>query len=126
MAAGLATLRVLEAQAGWDRLEALGSFWRERVEEVLARLGVPVAFRGIGSMFWFSFDTRVAPRSFDAIPQTAASRYARFFSALIEKEIYFAPSAYEVGFLNLAMTEAHLEEAAAAVEYALSVAYRDS
>jgi glutamate-1-semialdehyde aminotransferase len=37
--------------------------------------------------------------------------------------VYFAPSAYEVGFLNLAMTETDLDQAAEAVEYALGAAY---
>ena len=123
MTAGLATLQVLEREDGWRRLEALGQHWTKRVTEVLARSGAPVSFRGIGSMFWFCFDSVEAPRSFSGIPTSGAGRYARFFSALIERGVYFAPSAYEVGFLNLAMTEADLDQAAEAVEYALGAAY---
>ena len=124
MTAGLATLRVLEREDGWARLEALGAYWKQRVTDVIERSGAPVSFRGIGSMFWFCFDADEAPRSFGAIPKTGAARYADFFSALVDRGVYFAPSAYEVGFLNLAMTEADLDHASEAVEYALGCAYK--
>lgn len=122
MAAGLATLQVLEEEDGWNRLEELGRAWEERLRPLLAeetRAGRPAVLVREGSLFWICFGTAEAPRSFGAIPETGAARYGRFFHALLERGVAFAPSAWEVGFLSLAMTVEDLDRAAAAVGEAL-------
>ena len=122
MAAGTAALRVLEEEDGWARLEALGAAWEARMRPLLERecaAGAPVAMRREASLFWLCFDAEQPPRRFDAIPASGAERYGRFFHALLERGVMFAPSAYEVGFLNLAMTENDLDIAAERVGLAL-------
>ena len=54
-----------------------------------------------------------APLRADRIEAEAADRYREIFHGLLERGICLAPSAYEVGFLSLAHTEAHLDEFAA-------------
>jgi glutamate-1-semialdehyde 2,1-aminomutase len=52
-----------------------------------------------------------------------AKRYARFFHALLERGVYFAPSAFETLFPSMAHTDADLEATAtAASEAAMEVA----
>lgn len=125
MAAGLATLEVLEREDGWARLEALGAAWEARLRPLVARecaAGRPLAFVREGSIFWLCFDVEVAPRRYDAIPAGGAARYRRFFHALLERGVMIAPSAYEVGFLSLAMGEDELDFAAARFGEALEAA----
>jgi len=130
MAAGAATLAVLrrkdaEGLDGWQRLEELGRTWEGLVAPLAARecdAGHPVAFRREGSLFWFCFGTAQPPRRFDRIPASGPPHHARFFHALRKRGVMTAPSAYEVGFLNLAMFPADLETAAAAVSEALEEA----
>jgi glutamate-1-semialdehyde 2,1-aminomutase len=97
MAAGLATLRVLERENGWARLEALGA--------ALERL-VPESVRLVrcGSLFWLDLEP---------------GRYGELFHALLDEGISLAPSAFEVGFLSTAHTEEHLERLAAALKKCL-------
>ncbi len=124
MAAGLAALKVLQDEDGWARLEELGAAWEHRIEPLLERefvAGAPVAFRREGSIFWLCFGASEAPRRFDAIPTDGAERYARFFHALMERGVMVAPSAFEVGFLNLAMTVSDLDYAAERFDEALEV-----
>lgn len=106
MAAGAATLRILEAERVHDRLEELG----RRLEEGLASA---VSAAGgccvrVGSIFWLAFQTE-APRSFEAIAPEGMKRYADLHAALLARGVYFAPSGYEVGFLSHAMTEAEID-----------------
>ena len=122
MAAGLATLDALERGDGWARLELLGAAWEARLRPLLeaeTAAGHPIGFRREGSIFWMCFDRADAPRDFAGIPESGAGRYARLFHGLMERGVMIAPSAYEVGFLNLAMTEDDLDEAAAAFAAAL-------
>jgi len=122
MAAGIAALDAIVAQDGWRRLEQLSSHWENLLKPLLARenaAGHPLTFTRRGSLFWLCFDATEAPRSFAAIPSTGANRHARFFHELLSRSIMIAPSAFEVGFINLAMDEEILTQAAVAFGEAL-------
>ena len=125
MTAGLATLSVLEEEHGWERLEKLGAAWEDRLAPLLAReteAGYPVGFVREGSIFWLCFGCEEAPRRSDRIPAEGAARYGRLFHALLDRGVMVAPSAYEVGFLSLAMTEQDLDFAAEQFAAALELA----
>ncbi len=58
------------------------------------------------SLFWFHPKSADAPlRSIDKIPSTLSSGFLDFFKVLLEKGIYLAPNAWEVGFVSLAHDE---------------------
>ncbi|MCB9915201.1 MAG: glutamate-1-semialdehyde 2,1-aminomutase [Planctomycetes bacterium] len=109
MAAGLATLDVLEREDAWTRLEALGARLQERLTPLLAAAAEPVELVRVGSIFWLSLQAGPAPRRADAIAATAAERYRGLFHGLLQRGLSIAPSAYEVGFLSLAHEPAHVD-----------------
>lgn len=115
MAAGLATLDVLEAEDGWARLERLGALLERRLGEVLGAARFPAELVRFGSIFWISLQPGPPPRRADGIEPAAAERYRDLFHGLLERGVMLAPSAYEVGFLSLAHGEEHIERLAAAV-----------
>lgn len=108
MSAGLATLRVLEREDGWHRLETTGRTLETMLAPVLAAAPMPVTLVRFGSLFWISLQEGDAPRSAAAIAANAAARYAPLFHTLLDAGVAMAPSAFEAGFLSLAHTEAHL------------------
>lgn len=120
MAAGLATLGELDRADAWRRLEELGAGLERRVAPLLAARGWSLV--RVGSIFWMSLQEGDAPRRADAIDTGAADRYRRIFHALLERGVCIAPSAYEVGFLSLAHTEADLDRFAQALEESLAPA----
>ncbi len=122
MAAGLATLGVLEREDGWRRLEALGARLEAGVRGVTAAAGLPLGFVRVGSLFWFVVQDGPPPRRFDLVSHDAAAVYARFHRALLDRGVYLAPSAFEVGFLSLAHTGADVDLTVAAVSGALQEA----
>ena len=121
MAAGRATLEVLESEDGWRRLEQLGAELEARLKPVLAATPAPMQLVRSGSIFWLALQAD-APRRADAIDPGAAERYRELFHGLLERGISLAPSAYEVGFLSLAHDSADLERLAAALAEVLGAA----
>ena len=103
MAAGLATLRILERENAWAKLEEMGAFLEKEVTTALADVKVPWAITRVGSIFWLSFQGAV-PRSAETLDQTAGERFKPLFHAMLDRGIYLPPSAYEVMFLSLAHT----------------------
>jgi glutamate-1-semialdehyde 2,1-aminomutase len=120
MAAGLATLEVLERESGWQRLEALGAELERLLAPVLARAPFPVTLVRVGSLFWMSLHERGAPRTALALSERETRRFAALFHAMLARGVYLPPSAYEACFLSLAHTRADLEELAAALAASLA------
>jgi glutamate-1-semialdehyde 2,1-aminomutase len=68
------------------------------------------------SIFWLTFSESAAAlatmRATSSLPADAVKRYAPRFHALMERGIYLAPSAFEVGFLAATHSLEHLEHLA--------------
>jgi glutamate-1-semialdehyde 2,1-aminomutase len=107
MAAGIAAVDALVEGNGWDRLEELGAYLEESVAPLLEAHGWSIVRQG--SVFWFSLQEGLAPRSAAAIDPAAEDRYRPIFHGLFTRGINMAPSAYEVGFVSLAHTEADID-----------------
>jgi glutamate-1-semialdehyde 2,1-aminomutase len=122
MAAGIATLDVLERESAWNQLEALGA----RLEQLLARVvgtaNFPLHVVRLGSMLWLSLHDKSPLRCAGTLSPEAAARFQKLFHALLERGIYIAPSAYEVLFVSLAHCEDDLQRFAAALTAAVAVA----
>ncbi len=114
MSAGLAALQQLLDGHIYRQLETLGA----RLESALA--SIPrLAVQRVGSIFWFcsSLGNRPATpiRTLRSLPADAGASFAPIFHGLLEDGIYLAPSAFEVGFLSAAHTEAHVDALASAL-----------
>ena len=126
MAAGLATLTVLQRDDVIARLEVLGDRLERGVERMLDGLERPITFVRQGSLFWFAFGLREAPRCDDLIPKEAVELYRSFHAACLRRGVYLAPSAYEVGFLSGAHTEADIDAAIDVFASALAETFETS
>ena len=120
MAAGLATLELLERESGWERLEARGAELEALLKPVLAQAPFPVQLVRVGSLFWMSLHEAGAPRTAAALSARESARFAALFHAMLERGIYLPPSAYEACFLSLAHTSADLTRFAQALREALA------
>jgi len=115
MCAGLATLQRLADGQVYSRLEQLGA----RLERALT--AIPnITVQRVGSIFWICYSKlarSAAPiRALSALPADAGKNFAPLFHSLLARGIYLAPSAFEVGFLCDAHTEAHIDALAAQVQ----------
>jgi glutamate-1-semialdehyde 2,1-aminomutase len=121
-ACGLATLREV-AKPGFH--EALGARTRALVQGLKAAAdaaGVPLAVDSEGGMFGFFFAPTL-PADYPGVLATDKERFNRFFHAMLDAGVYFAPALYEAGFVSAAHGEAevaHTLKAARAAFVALA------
>ena len=119
MASGIATLDVLAAENGWEKLEALGAQLERLLQPVLREAHFPMHLVRVGSLFWLSMHESGAPRTAATLSQQALGRFAALFHAMLAEGIYLPPSAYEACFLSLAHTATDLERLAQGLAHAL-------
>jgi glutamate-1-semialdehyde 2,1-aminomutase len=120
MTAGLTTLRILQREDGWKRLEALGAYLEETLAGVLAEAPVKAQLCRLGSMFWIAWLADEPPRSAEALDQDAAKIYARVFHSLLDQGVALAPSAFEIAFLSLAHTRRDIDRLAEGLRASLA------
>lgn len=98
LAAGLATMRELEAE-GHSSLDHKGEVMRGGLERALRDSKVPHQVAGIGSMFQLFLSPRPVHDYRDALTADAAA-FDRLFQGLLDKGVYLAPSQFETNFLS--------------------------
>lgn len=103
MAAGLATLRVLQG-CDYAALEARTAVFADELEAILRHKGVPVRVHRLGAMFCPYF-TREIVRDFDAVKRTDAAMFTRFYQQMRAQGIYLAPAAFEAAMMSFAHSE---------------------
>jgi glutamate-1-semialdehyde 2,1-aminomutase len=115
MRAGLAALAKMERINGWRELDLRTGRFCATLAEGFASLKSPLDIVRVGSIFWIRQHAASAVRNPDRIPSDNAAWFARFFHAALARGVYLPPSAYEVGFVSMAHTDAVLDTAAAAL-----------
>jgi glutamate-1-semialdehyde 2,1-aminomutase len=121
MAAGLATLDLLERERAWERLEARGAELEQLLVPVLFAARFPVHLVRVGSLFWLSFHAAGAPRVAAPLSAAESARFAALFHAMLDRGIYLPPSAYEACFLSLAHGPAELTRLVEALSESLAM-----
>ncbi|MGH8699600.1 MAG: glutamate-1-semialdehyde 2,1-aminomutase [Burkholderiales bacterium] len=107
VAAGLATLKLIQAAGFYDRLAATTRALCEGLARAAQEHGVPFSAAGVGGMFGIFFRA-TPPASFAEVLQCDSETFSRFFHAMLAAGIYLAPSAYEAGFVSSAHGEAEI------------------
>ena len=107
-ACGLATLREVQKPGFY---EALGERTRSLVTGLTAtahKAGVSFCGDSEGGMFgFFLFDK--LPQNYATVMTTDSPAFNRFFHAMLDKGVYYAPALYEAGFVSAAHTAADIE-----------------
>lgn len=104
MAAGLATLEILEESGSYQHLEATGAKLAKGLGEAASAAGLNVSVNQIGSMVGLFFSGKPVLNYTDATASDTAA-YARFFHAMLNNGVHLPPSQFEAFFLSLAHTD---------------------
>jgi glutamate-1-semialdehyde 2,1-aminomutase len=118
VAAGLATLELLEEEGVYETLASRASELAHGLAEIASEIGIPLISRSVGGMFGFFFHAGPV-ESFDDAQKSDVEAFRRFFAAMLEEGIYLAPSAYEAGFVSLAHRPRDIAETLDAARRAL-------
>lgn len=120
MHAGLAALTALDRPEYAQLAEkteklALG------LQRVAKEENVPLAVNYVGGMFGFFFTEEQQVSNFAQACACDAEKFKKFFHLMLEQGIYFAPSAFETGFLSLAHSDQDIEDTLIAAKKAFSM-----
>jgi len=119
VAAGLATLALTEAPGFYTRLTATTRALTDGLTAVAKRHGVPMVAQAVGGMFGIYFAASI-PGSLADVMACDKERFNRFFHAMLDAGFYFAPSAYEAGFVSAAHGEREIDATLAAADRVLA------
>jgi len=117
VAAGLATLRLVEEKGFIARVEATTTALIEGLRAEARQARIPFSAQSIGSMFGIYFRA-ATPTSLAEVMQSDRERFNKFFHAMLKRGIYLAPSAYEAGFVSAAHGQSEIDATLAAAREA--------
>jgi glutamate-1-semialdehyde 2,1-aminomutase len=121
MAAGLATLRQLTPDM-YTTLEWRGERLMHGMCAAADDYDIALQTATCGSMIGFFFAAEPIRNYADAKRLCDTQRYARFFHAMLERGVYFAPSQFEAGFLSITHDDAIIEQTLDAAHAAMAEA----
>ena len=114
-AAGLATLKLIQAPGFYEALTAKTKALCDGLVGAAKKHGVAFSAQNVGGMFGLYFaDT--CPGTYDAVMACDKDAFNRFFHAMIDAGHYFAPSAFEAGFVSAAHSDADIAGTVAAAD----------
>lgn len=109
VAAGLATLGQVQAAGFYEALSARTRMLTEGLASAARDHDIQFSAQNVGGMFGLYFSAR-PPASYAEVMQCGKEIFNRFFHAMLGEGIYFAPSAFEAGFVSAAHTEEDISQ----------------
>ena len=101
MAAGLATLELIQAPGFYETLAQKTTQLRDGLQQAADEAGIAFTTTGVCAMFGLYFCAGPINSYADAM-RSSSAQFNQFFHGMLKRGVYFAPSAYEAGFLSAA------------------------
>ena len=114
MAAGLKTLELIDDDDFWAALTAKTKYLVDGIAAAAADAGVPMSVECEGGMFGLVFTDEGPVRSYAQVAAADVDRFTKFFHGMLDEGVYFAPSAFEAGFVSAAHSDDDLDQTIAA------------
>ena len=115
VAAGLASLGQIARPGFYETLTARTTRLVAGLNAAAAQHGVGFVADSVGGMFGLYF-AKAVPQNYAEVMACDKERFNRFFHAMLGAGHYFAPSAFEAGFVSAAHAEADIDSTIAAAE----------
>ena len=117
MRAGIAMFDLITKPGFHEAISQKVAYLTEGLEKLAAEAGIGFKTTRCGGMFGMFFTDRdTLPQNFDEVCQCDAQKFATFFHGMLARGIYFAPSAFEVGFMSAAHSQDDLDATLAAAK----------
>jgi len=115
MAAGIATLKLLQQPGFYQQLEEKSAYLAAGIAKAARDAGYPLFSTRVGSMIC-AFFTKQEVTDWESAATCDTKAFATYFRAMLEEGIYLAPSQFETGFVSIAHTSEELDRTIAAAE----------
>ena len=119
VAAGITTLKLLGEDGFYPRLAERTSQLTTGLVAAAQHAGIDFSAQSVGGMFGMYFRASV-PASYADVMEADRERFSRFFHAMLDAGHYFAPSAFEAGFVSISHSAADVDTTIAAAAHAFA------
>jgi len=117
MAAGLVTLSLIQQQKDfYDILEKQTSYLLNNMQKLADQYHIDLFTQHAGSLFGFFFTDQKSIQNLSDVQKCSVEKFKLFFHAMLEEGVYFAPSAFEAGFISIMHQEKEIDQTLNAVE----------
>ena len=120
MAAGLATLNIIEQPGFYETLTNKTKTLVKGLEERAAKTNIPLTTNQVGAMFGFFFTADKNISTFEQVSACDAERFKKFYHGMLQQGVYLAPSSYETGFVSSAHSDEDITKTLDAAEKVFS------
>lgn len=101
VSAGIATLQIVQTPGFYEKLISNTQQLINGLTNTAKKYGVTFCAQSLGGMFGLYF-RKEAPSSYAEVMECDREAFNRFFHEMLQEGIYFAPSAFEAGFVSSA------------------------
>lgn len=115
VAAGLRTLELIQAPDFYTRLAAQTEKLVQGLNAAAQQAGIVFCADSVGGMFGLYFSAQV-PGNYAEMMAGDKEQFNTFFHAMLDEGVYFAPAAFEAGFVSAAHDDAVIAETVAAAK----------
>ena len=113
VAAGMTTLKLIQQPGFYDKLSATAARLAKGLTAAAQEAGVTFCADSIGGMFGLYFSA-TPPHNYAEMMAGDRARFNVFFHAMLDEGVYFAPAAFEAGFVSAQHTDEVIDETIAA------------
>ena len=115
MTAGLETLKILKQAGTYDKLEHLSDKLAHGIRQAAESVGLPLFQTRVGSMLGMFFTSKKVV-DFTTAKTSDTKKYARFFTEMLKRGVYFAPSQFEAAFVSSAHDQEQIDQTISAAK----------
>ncbi len=115
VAAGMATLKIIQEPGFYENLSARTTQLVTGLQQAAEGTGVAFCADAIGGMFGLYFDQQI-PTTYAGMLACDKNRFNHFFHAMLDEGVYFAPAAFEAGFVSAQHDSDVIEETIASAK----------
>jgi glutamate-1-semialdehyde 2,1-aminomutase len=108
MAAGIATLKLLQAEGFYQQIEEKSAYLEAGLTDAARECSLPTCFNRVGGMFCTYFQAGPV-NNFAEAAHSDTVAFGKFFRTLLESGVNIAPSQFEAGFMSIAHSQDDLD-----------------
>jgi glutamate-1-semialdehyde 2,1-aminomutase len=113
VAAGMTTLSIVQAPGFYEKLSGQAAKLVAGLTAAAQEAGVTFCADSVGGMFGLYFSEHV-PSTYGQMMAGDKAKFNSFFHGMLDEGVYFAPAAFEAGFVSAAHDDAVIAETVAA------------
>lgn len=100
--AGLKTLELIQKEGFYENLTQQTSKLTKGLQELAQQHNIPMLADSVGGMFGIYFGLEKLPKNYQDMQKSDNELFKRFFHAMLDTGVMFAPSPFEAGFVSAA------------------------